>query len=195
MARTVAGEMPSPEAIAACRWLPDYELRVYIDEYMRVGFQGGLLWYRGRTQGIGNAELEVFTGRSIDVPSLFHRRSQGLWSLSNPQGDRAHAKPRPCSDMRGCHLLNGARHWFPPGESRWRPDRIIAIFTALITGLSRQVTKTTYFNLTKLRGRCTNCAICGIVLLSDMCSDFSSCSERWMINPEGNTIMVIIQNM
>ena len=29
MAETVAPEMPSPQAIAACRWLPDEELRVY----------------------------------------------------------------------------------------------------------------------------------------------------------------------
>src|SRR5262249_40992328 len=46
MAETVAPEMPSADAIAACRWLPDEELRVYSTEYGRTGFQGGLQSYR-----------------------------------------------------------------------------------------------------------------------------------------------------
>lgn len=41
MAETVAAEMPSAAEIAACKWLPDHELRVYSAEYARNGFQGG----------------------------------------------------------------------------------------------------------------------------------------------------------
>ena len=41
MAETVAEEMPSPAEIAACRWLPEAELRLYSEEYARNGFQGG----------------------------------------------------------------------------------------------------------------------------------------------------------
>jgi pimeloyl-ACP methyl ester carboxylesterase len=40
MPRTVAHAMPLREAIAANRWLPDRELRVYSDEFCRTGFQG-----------------------------------------------------------------------------------------------------------------------------------------------------------
>ena len=68
MAETVAAEMPSAAEIAACRWLPDAELRVYSEEYGRTGFQGGLNGYRGNP---GNADLQLFSGRTIDVPSLF----------------------------------------------------------------------------------------------------------------------------
>ena len=46
MPTAVAKEMPSPQEIAACRWLPDDELAVYAGEYRREGFQGGLNWYR-----------------------------------------------------------------------------------------------------------------------------------------------------
>src|SRR5258708_29674981 len=42
MAETVASAMPSAAAIAACKWLPEHELRVYSTEYERTGFQGGL---------------------------------------------------------------------------------------------------------------------------------------------------------
>jgi pimeloyl-ACP methyl ester carboxylesterase len=48
MAETVAPAMPSATAIAACKWLPENELRVYSSEYERTGFQGGLEEYRVR---------------------------------------------------------------------------------------------------------------------------------------------------
>ena len=69
MAETVASEMPSAAEIAACRWLPDRELRVYSEEYERTGFQGGLQSYRGG--GRYASETQLFAGRTIDQPSLF----------------------------------------------------------------------------------------------------------------------------
>src|SRR5467141_2624157 len=71
MAETVAPEMPSPAEIAVCRWLPESELAVYSAEYQRTGFQGGLHWYRSRTQGLYDSELQLFSGRQIDCPSMF----------------------------------------------------------------------------------------------------------------------------
>ena len=41
MAETVAAEMPSAAEIAACKWLPEDELKVYSMEYGRTGFQAG----------------------------------------------------------------------------------------------------------------------------------------------------------
>jgi pimeloyl-ACP methyl ester carboxylesterase len=110
MAQTVAAEMPSPQAVAACRWLPDDELRVYSREYERTGFQGGLQWYRCRTQGVGNQELQVFTGRSIDVPSLFIAGAQD-WGIYQTAGAIERMQDSACTQMRGCHLLNSAGHW------------------------------------------------------------------------------------
>jgi len=71
MAETVASEMPAPAEIAACRWLPDDELKVYSEEYGRNGFQGGLQGYRVGSSGRFTGELQTFSGRTIDVPSLF----------------------------------------------------------------------------------------------------------------------------
>src|SRR6266851_475117 len=51
MAETVASEMPSAAAIAACKWLPEAELKVYSEEYGRTGFQGGLEGYRVGSSG------------------------------------------------------------------------------------------------------------------------------------------------
>lgn len=71
MAETVAAEMPSPSAIASCRWLPDDELKIYVAELRRTGFQGGLQWYRARLHPEFANDLELFSGRTIDVPACF----------------------------------------------------------------------------------------------------------------------------
>ena len=110
MAETVAHEMPTPSQIAACRWLPDNELRVYSGEYQRVGFQGGLQNYRTRTGGSYNGELQVFTGRTIDVPSLFVS-GKSDWGVYQAPGNFERMQNEICTDMRGCHLLDGAGHW------------------------------------------------------------------------------------
>jgi pimeloyl-ACP methyl ester carboxylesterase len=110
MAETVAHEMPSPAQIAGCQWLTDNELRVYSGEYGRVGFQGGLQNYRTRTAGLYNGELQVFTGRTIDQPSLFVS-GKSDWGVYQAPGNFEHMQSEICTDMRGCHLLDGAGHW------------------------------------------------------------------------------------
>jgi pimeloyl-ACP methyl ester carboxylesterase len=110
MAETVAPEMPSAADIAACRWLPDNELRVYSTEYERTGFQGGLQWYRARTQGLYDAELQLFSGRTIDVPSIFIA-GKSDWGTYQRPGSFERMQQSACTRMLGCHLIDGAGHW------------------------------------------------------------------------------------
>jgi len=110
MPATVAHEMPSAEAIAACRWLPDDELRVYSSEYERTGFQGGLQWYRRGTGGLDTAELQVFSGRGIDVPATFIAGSSDWGVYQNP-GAVERMQQSVCTRFLGCHLIDGAGHW------------------------------------------------------------------------------------
>src|ERR1035438_1175203 len=84
MAETVAAEMPDAAAIAANKWLPDNELAFYSAEYARTGFQGGLQWYRCGTSGAFNAELQTWSGRSIDVPSCFISGKQDWGTYQRP---------------------------------------------------------------------------------------------------------------
>ena len=86
MAETVAPMMPSAAEIAACKWLPDDELRVYSSEFNRTGFQGGLQWYRCMTSGKYTAELQTFSGRTIDVPSCFIA-GKSDWGIYQKPGD------------------------------------------------------------------------------------------------------------
>jgi pimeloyl-ACP methyl ester carboxylesterase len=110
MAETVAPEMPSPGEIAACRWLPDSELRVYSAEYERTGFQGGLQWYRSRTEGLYDNELRLFSGRTIDVPSIFIAGKRD-WGTYQRPGNFERMQQSACTRMLGCHLIDGAGHW------------------------------------------------------------------------------------
>jgi pimeloyl-ACP methyl ester carboxylesterase len=110
MPASVAPHMPAPEAIAACRWLPDDALRVYVDEYARTGFQGALQWYRCRTSGRFLAEEQTWAGRRIDVPALFVAGAAD-WGVHQVPGALDAMRVRACSRMLGCELVDGAGHW------------------------------------------------------------------------------------
>ena len=110
MAETVAHEMPSPQAIAGNRWLPDEELRVYSREFARTGFQGALQWYRCLTDPAFAAELQVWSGRTIDVPSTFIAGSSD-WGIHQRPGHLELMQHQACTRMAGVHLVDGAGHW------------------------------------------------------------------------------------
>ena len=110
MAAAVAEEMPSAAEIAANTWLPDSELAYYAAEYQRTGFQGGLQWYRCGTTGAFDAELQTWSGRTIDVPSCFIAGTQD-WGTYQRPGVLEIMRKIACTDMLGCHLVAGAGHW------------------------------------------------------------------------------------
>jgi pimeloyl-ACP methyl ester carboxylesterase len=102
--------MPPAAKIAANRWLPDNELRVYSSEYGRNGFQGGLQWYRCMTGAKFVSEMQVHAGRTIDVPSLFIAGSSDWGAYQNP-GALERMRDVICTWMTGVHLIDGAGHW------------------------------------------------------------------------------------
>ena len=110
MPATVARDMPSAAEIAACEWLPDAELAVYAEEYARNGFQGGLQWYRGTRHAPAIAQLQLFSGRTIDVPTAFIAGASD-WGVQQSPGGLERMQHEACTNMLGCHLVEGAGHW------------------------------------------------------------------------------------
>jgi pimeloyl-ACP methyl ester carboxylesterase len=110
MAETVAPEIPPPAAIAANRWLPDAELRVYSTEYGRTGFQGGLEGYRTGASGRFTSEQQLFAGRTIDVPSMFIG-GKSDWGVYQTPGALERMQKVACTRMTAIHLVDGAGHW------------------------------------------------------------------------------------
>lgn len=131
MAETVASEMPAAAAIAACAWLPDAELAVYSTEYERTGFQGGLQWYRCGTSGRDAADLQLFAGRTIDVPSLFIAGTSD-WGVYQRPGNFERMQRHACTHMRGCHRLEGAGHWVQQEQ----PEAVSQLLTQFLRQLA-----------------------------------------------------------
>ncbi len=109
MAETVAPQMPSTTQIAASRWLPDADLAVYAAEFARTGLQGGLQWYRCATEGV-NDDLQLFANRTIDVPACFIAGASD-WGARQSPGALEAMRTSACTQMRGCHWVDGAGHW------------------------------------------------------------------------------------
>ena len=129
MAETVAPLMPPASEAAACAWLTDAELAVYGDNYTRTGFQGGLQWYRCRTEGVGLGELQVFAGRTIDVPAMFISGKQDWGNYQTP-GAIERMRGEGCSDLRGLHQIEGAGHWV----QQEKPEEVNVLLLRFLSG-------------------------------------------------------------
>jgi pimeloyl-ACP methyl ester carboxylesterase len=112
MAETVAPFMPSATEIAACRWLTEAEVEVYATEYGRTGFTGALQGYRVRrgSDPKSVAEMLTFSGRTIDVPSMYIA-GKSDWGVYQTPGAVEKMRTTACTHMAAFHLMDGAGHW------------------------------------------------------------------------------------
>jgi pimeloyl-ACP methyl ester carboxylesterase len=110
MAQAVAREMPGEAEIAANRWMPEAEMRVFSEEYGRTTFQGGLNWYRARVEPRFQPEMELLSGRTIDIPSCFIAGASD-WGIQQVPGAIERMQSAACTRMTAVHLVDGAGHW------------------------------------------------------------------------------------
>ncbi len=139
MAETVAPFMPSAAEIAACKWLTDAEVDVYATEYARTGFTGALQGYRVRrgTDPKSIAEMHTFSGRTIDVPSMFIAGKSDWGIYQTPGALGAHAGARACTQMVGFHLVDGAGHWVQQEQ----PEQVSKLLIRFLQGQQRPAAK------------------------------------------------------
>lgn len=110
MPQTVAPFQPSDAEVLACKWLTEPELGVYTEEYGRTGFQGALQAYRVYSDPGLTAELRLFSGKTIDVPSLFIG-GKSDWGTYSAPGALDLMKTKAATRMSGIELIDGAGHW------------------------------------------------------------------------------------
>ena len=99
-------------------------------EYQRTGFQGGLQWYRMASSGRFAGEMELFTGHTIDVPSLYLSGKRD-WGVFQSPGAYERMRGTACTDIRSCSLIEGACHW-PQQE---KPAETLALLLPFLKGL------------------------------------------------------------
>ncbi len=86
-------------------WMSDDDLQLYVDEFTRTGFTGGLNWYRNLDR---NWELlEAYDGRTIDQPALFITGSRDPVRAFMPH----EAMTGSVTDLRDVVIIEGAGHW------------------------------------------------------------------------------------
>lgn len=122
------------KGLSSHSWLPDNELAVYVSEYARTGFQGGLNWYRVRTAAGGRytRDYDIFAGKKIEPPCAFVSGKQDWGIYQEPGALDKMTSGAVCSDFRLLRLLDGVGHWIPQ-ES---PDEVARAIIDLARGLS-----------------------------------------------------------
>ncbi len=129
MAENVAPFMPPPEYAADCKWLTEREVDVYAGEYARTGFTGALQGYRVRRGGDPKnvAEMLTFSGRTIDVPSIYIA-GKSDWGVYQTPGAVDRMRESACTKMTGFHLLDGAGHWVQQEQ----PEQVTSLLSAFL---------------------------------------------------------------
>lgn len=129
MAATAAAMMPSPAYIAGCKWLTEPEVEVYATEYARTQFNGALQGYRVRrgSEPKSLAEMRTFSGRTVDVPSLFIG-GKSDWGVYQTPGAAEKMQTSACTKMVSFNLVDGAGHWVQQEQ----PERVAALLTQFL---------------------------------------------------------------
>ncbi|KAI0754374.1 alpha/beta-hydrolase [Daedaleopsis nitida] len=114
MADVARSGAPSAQDVEtkSSRWLPDESLAVYVRDFGRTGFQGGLNWYRGMIEEATAEELSLFAGARIDVPAMFLSGKKD-WGVYQQPGALRKLQKELCAQMKDedVVLVEGAGHW------------------------------------------------------------------------------------
>jgi pimeloyl-ACP methyl ester carboxylesterase len=95
--------------------------------------EGGLNWFRCNTGTIGRSELELFSGRTIDVPSCFIS-GKADWGIYRKPGAIDRMRTQACTRMDAVELVDGAGHWVQQEKAEQLTELLIAFLARANTG-------------------------------------------------------------
>lgn len=127
----VAHDMSSEDSSLTTKWLPDEELSVYVQEWERSGFQGGLNWYRAQTSAspVQKRDMLLFAGRKIQVPCTFISGEQDWGNYQQPGALDGYKDS--CTDFRGVTMIPHAGHWVQQEQ----PEKVTQAVLEFLKGL------------------------------------------------------------
>ena len=130
MRRSVEKDMAGEDAQSIgveCKWLTSEELNVYVQEWARNGFQGGLNWYRVQTDPAHQRDSVLFAGKKIEVPCIFASGRKDWGTYQEP--GVVEKMGEVCTKFRGAQIIDGAGHWLP----QERPEEAVNCILNLIS--------------------------------------------------------------
>ena len=134
MAEAVEPHTPSVEWTRRRTWLTEKELDVYVSEFSRTGFQGGLNWYRCTYSDGQRRSLSRFDAQRSRCANLFYRRCKD-WGIYQRPGGLDIMSEHACTDFRGIEVIENAGHWVQQEQ----PEAVFAALQSffLATGVKR----------------------------------------------------------
>ena len=118
VAQDMTGEENEKMRENSSRWFPDAEFDIYVNEFERTGFQGGLNWYRILTNPELQRDVDIFSGKKIEVPLLYITGTKD-WLVYQQPGSIDKMKEA-CTDFRGVKWIEDAGHWV----QQERPEKV-----------------------------------------------------------------------
>lgn len=106
-------------------WMSDDDLQLYVDEFTRTGFTGGLNWYRNLDRNW--EQLAAYDGRTIDQPALFITGSRDPVRAFMPH----EAMTGSVTDLRDVVIIEGAGHWVQQERPEEVDQALIGFFDQL----------------------------------------------------------------
>ncbi|KAJ4295085.1 hypothetical protein N0V90_007094 [Kalmusia sp. IMI 367209] len=119
MPETIELMMKNEDESKTKTWLSDDDLEVYVQEWTRTGFQGGLNWYRTMTDAEKLRDVDLFAGKKIECPATFISGAQDWGNYQEPGAFESF--PKTCSQFKGVKIVEGAGHW-PQQE---QPEKVV----------------------------------------------------------------------
>lgn len=125
VAQDMAGEETRKMHEKSPRCFPDAELDIYVNEFGRTGFQGGLNWYGVMTNPELQRDVGVFASKKMEVPLLYIVGTKDwlVYQHSNSI-DRMRGA---CTDFRGVKWIEDAGHWVQQEQSEAITEQILEL--------------------------------------------------------------------
>jgi len=109
MPETVNEFMPNQNQISNCIWLTEDEIQVYVNNYSKTTFQGGLNWYRSHVDISNMIKMSKYNFYKIIIPSIFIAGSKD-WGTYQKPGSLEKMKTI-MNKFEGINLIDNAGHW------------------------------------------------------------------------------------
>ncbi len=113
MPQTVLCNVPASTVLQRemSSWLTEDDLQIYVNEFQRSSFRGGLQHYKCMTSDYDQNQLKVFSGVSIKCPAMYTAGAKDWGTQLEPGSSRKRTTKDVCEDFRGLEFIDDAGHW------------------------------------------------------------------------------------